>query len=55
MSALSHEQSTVVSRKLAGRAGPVKLDATDTADFIFGHVPAPSGDSVPFFDSDLHG
>lgn len=48
-------QSTVVAGVFAGGAGAVELDATDAADVVFGHVPAPGGDGVPGFDGDFHG
>lgn len=49
-----HTQSTIIPRILACRTSSVKLDATDAADVVFGHVPAPGGDGVPFFDCDFH-
>jgi hypothetical protein len=30
------------------------LNATDTADFILWHVPAPGGDGVPRLDGNFH-
>lgn len=48
-------QSAIVAREFAGWTGTIELDAADTADFIFRHVPAPGGDGVPGLDGDLHG
>lgn len=51
---VSLTQCAIVSRKFAGWTRPVKLDSTDTADFIFRHVPFPCGNGMPFFNSDFH-
>ena len=47
-------QGAVVTRIFACRTCPVELNATDSADFVFGHIPSPRSDAVPFFDLDLH-
>ena len=48
-------QCAFIARVLAGWAGSVELDSTNTTDIIFWHIPAPGSNGVPFFDSDLHG
>lgn len=48
-------ESAVIARELASGTSAIELNAANTTDFIFGHVPSPSGDSVPGLDSDLHG
>lgn len=47
-------QRAVIAGKLAGRAGSIELNATDTTDFVLRHVPVPGSDGVPFFECDLH-
>lgn len=54
VSALSDQQRAFVAGKLACRASPVKLHATDATHFILGHVPSPRRYGVPFSDVDLH-
>ena len=44
----------VVAWKLALGTRAVELDATNTADFIFGHVPSPRRYCVPGNNFDLH-
>jgi hypothetical protein len=47
-------ESTVIAWELAGRTSSIELNATDTADFILWHVPAPGGDGVPRLDGNFH-
>lgn len=47
-------QSAVVSGIFARRTGPVKLDATDAAHLVLGHVPSPCCHGIPLFDRDFH-
>lgn len=47
-------QGTIVTGKLAGGTGAVELDATDAADIVVGHVPAPGSDGVPLFEGNFH-
>jgi hypothetical protein len=47
-------ERAVIARKFAGWTGAIELNATDTADFIFGHIPVPGRDGVPFFQRNLH-
>lgn len=49
-----HTQRTVIAGVFAGWTGSIKLHATDAADVVFRHVPAPRGYGVPFFDCDFH-
>ncbi len=50
----SHQQSTIVAWKLAGRAGSVKLHTADATDFILWHIPSPCRDGVPRLYLDFH-
>lgn len=50
-----HTKGAVIAREFAGGTGAIKLNATDTAHLILGHVPAPRGDRMPLLDGNLHG
>lgn len=49
-----HTESTIIARIFARRTSSIELNATNTTDFIFRHIPPPGSDCVPLFDSDLH-
>lgn len=51
----THTQRTVITGVFTRGTCAVELDATDAADVVFGHVPAPGGDCVPFVYCDFHG
>lgn len=49
-----HTQGAFISGIFARGASPIELDTTDTADFVFWHIPSPRCHRVPLLDRDLH-
>jgi hypothetical protein len=47
-------QRTLIARKLALGTSAIVRIATDTADIVVGHIPAPRGDGIPFSYRDFH-
>ena len=54
VTAFTNEQGAVIPGKLAGRTSAIELNATYTTHLVFGHVPSPRSNSMPFLYDDFH-
>lgn len=51
---VARTEAAVIARILAGRARPVKVSLADAANVVFGNIPLPCSDGIPFLDGDFH-
>ena len=49
-----HTKRAVITGEFARGTSSIELHTTDSADFIIRHIPAPSSNSIPFLDINLH-